>query len=99
MGNVKLHQMHLFYIHHHHHHHYHHHRLAMKNEQLESPLPIQMLALLRANPIWGRQALVSSDFIAPPHTLPAGGGGGRMRDPWEKNYSRVAAWERGEDGY
>ena len=31
---------------------HHHCQLGMKNEQLESPLPIRMLALLRANPIW-----------------------------------------------
>ena len=49
--------------------------LAVKNERLECPLPIRMLALLRANPIWPfhrpAPALVSSDFIAPPpHTHP-----------------------------
>ena len=67
--------------------------LAVKNERLECPLPIRMLALLRANPIWPfhrpAPALVSSDFIAPPpHTLcPPSPSytASRMRDPWEND--------------
>ena len=47
---------------------HHHHllllcQLAMKNERLESPSPIPMLSLFRANPICPQKPPVSSDFI------------------------------------